>query len=744
MSPESSRLQPARSVQDPSTERILFRRRDWLAVTAVWAACSAALLVARPSYPFPPYELLDSWIYTAYQWDLRNQIADFGPTYYGSRLSWILPGALLHSWLPPVAAAIVFKLLFSAALSIACAGVVGTVADRRWALVTAAMATLTPQIIIALQTDYVDGPVIVFATVALLGITRAQNSRRWRGWIGLAGAALAAMLTTNVGAASTLGLALAVFHLLWLRWGVRQTLGAAVAYAGGAALLLLAVAGGSRWFGGELNFLQPQFDMLRYFRDVERNPWVPVDYEWLTRATWLILPTGAAIWATVRLAFVRGSNDARRALLLALNAGLITSLLASAVLEFRATGAVLSLYYYASFNLVFALPVLGLTAADHFAEAPLPRRWVAALIGAMFALVTVMTPVASWRILSPLIAWLGAPDRIPVVAAGALALLTLAFVAGRFVRRFAGGAGLTLLAGWLLLSLPTGMHGPEVSDRLRERYLAVHKAYFILKRELPNRSFRFWIDGRHRDGISLASTKLWGYRLLTIESFPQLGQTEFRDLTVVLPLAPGEGPHTIDRLHEVLKARHLLAENPRLLPVVGEAGTGFDLLLFELRGAVIDPELTIKDGPQFQMIAGYEYHRDPPYTARLGISRADGDRAAALDLTSGHAVFRRHADNDHLATDFQPLPASPPKGQRILALVIVMPADGDCTIEIQDRDFRRLGTVTLREAGRSVHNFEVPPEATNYRLCFFSRQQESTVLPININVYAVHPGVAQP
>lgn len=100
------------------------KKTHYIALTLIWGMGSLLLLLFRSGYPFPLFDVLDSWIYTAYQWDLKNQIAEFGPTYYGARLSWILPGAGLHSLLPPAVANIVLKLIFSALLSISCASIV--------------------------------------------------------------------------------------------------------------------------------------------------------------------------------------------------------------------------------------------------------------------------------------------------------------------------------------------------------------------------------------------------------------------------------------------------------------------------------------------------------------------------------------------------------------------------------------------------------------------------------------------
>ena len=50
------------------------RFRHLASLVLLWLTGSIALLLFRPGYGFPPFELLDSWIYTGYKWDLLDVI----------------------------------------------------------------------------------------------------------------------------------------------------------------------------------------------------------------------------------------------------------------------------------------------------------------------------------------------------------------------------------------------------------------------------------------------------------------------------------------------------------------------------------------------------------------------------------------------------------------------------------------------------------------------------------------------
>lgn len=714
--------------------QIGIRRRAILCAT--WASCSLALLLARPSYPFPPYELLDSWFYTSYQWDLRAQIAEFGPTYYGSRLSWILPGAILHQLLPPAAAEITLKLLFSGALALGLSLTTLAVAHWRWAIVAVALAVLTPQIIIALQTDYVDGPVIVYGALALGCITISRTAKHWPVGIICAGGALAAMLVANSGAASTAGLGLAVFHLVWLRWSAKRTLQAATCYLIGALVVLSLLAFASKWCDGPLNFLQPQFEMLRYFKNTAHNPWMPENFEWLTRATWLILPLGALGWAGKRLWISRRNDSPRRRLLFALTCALGTALAAGAIIEGRGTGAVLSLYYYASYNLVFALPLVTLLAVDHAGEAGPTFSRIVLYLGIIFAVALLLSPLGTWSALEKIAVTLaGNAERIPLLLA-LMALLSLPLMTGSVTSRWSASGGPLLFGLWLFLAMPSGYYGREVTDRLHERYLAVHQAYFTLKQTLPMGGYRYWLGSTNRDGISLASTKLWTYRLLTEKSFPEVELNSNTEQTIIVPLSPGEGTEGITSLHRAFQHRLLAPEATRIVPVRAGHNIGFDLLLFRLQPKIVyDPAEPLPAGVQLLMLAGYEYTNKPAYTASLNIYHLGDHPQETVSTTTGYPIYHRVHPRDSVATDYRFPPPATLNQMRVLALLTYMPIEADCVMQVQDDQSQIIGEFTLRNQGRAIHNLELPPSTKAFRICFTSPRVSSTPLPVNLNVY---------
>src|SRR5271157_5233092 len=97
-----------------------------------WAAILLLPLVAlwrRDDPLYSPLWYADPWFYLGYFRDLVNFKRDLFPGYYyGSRLSWVLPGYLVHLALPPLfanalmhlgahtaAAASVFRILRSSA-----------------------------------------------------------------------------------------------------------------------------------------------------------------------------------------------------------------------------------------------------------------------------------------------------------------------------------------------------------------------------------------------------------------------------------------------------------------------------------------------------------------------------------------------------------------------------------------------------------------------------------------------------
>jgi len=701
----------------------------------LWLFGSIALLLFRPGYGFPPFELLDSWIYTSYKWDLRNQIADFGPTYYGSRLSWILPGSLLNSFLPPVPAEICFKLLFSGLFATACGTIVYRAAGLAAALLAVTLSLFTPQIIVALHADYTDTPVIVYAALVLACIVVARDSRYWAAWILLGGCSFACMAVANLSSIGSPGLGIAVFHLLWLRWNFKRQLACVGLYL----LAALAVLGVIGWIhvrlGGPFLFMKPQVGMMLYFHGLKTNPWTAANWQWLYGATWLVLPFGTLLWGMkVSVAASTGGSENRQ-LARALTAALFASLVWALIIQVKGVGTLL-LYYYASYHLCFALPLLAVLCWQGTEPARRSVVWTGLLIVALITFSFVGKPLIGWSSLVPFHRLVRTPEFIPLLVAGLLLVLGLLGslrVWPAAIRR--GWRPEVLLMGLVACSTFTGFHGHEISDRLRERYSLVYKAYRVIAREFPQRSYNFWIHPDERNGISLASTKLWGYRALTVQPFPELGPKRFTDLTVIIPCPPGRGNEIVATAAKVLANVGVDLTAPRIIPVAGAAGLGFDLACFSMQKMAIDPNHPPAGIKPPVMLMAFLAAGDSAYTRRLGHVIHDPTKVRVLDLSPGYPVFSPSTPLDHLATQYQLCPN--PGQTRHLSIVTEMPIAGNCFCGVQDQEFRHIIDLKLTKQGREVHTVSLPPESTSLRVVFECPQAASTALPTHILIYDI-------
>ncbi len=712
--------------------------RHLAVMAAVWAVLSLLLVLFRPGYLFPPFELVDSWIYSAYMWDPRSQVAEFGSTYYGSRLSWILPGAVLHSVLPPVCAHLCFKLLFSAAFAVSCGFTAYRASGMAGGILGVAFGTLAPQVIAALHADYIDSPVFVYGALALACIAGARDSRHWPVWVFVAGVFYSCMAVANLSALSNVGLGIAAFHLCWLPFTLRRLAVSALIYLG-AAIVVLGIFG---WIhtllGGPFHFLKPQVDMVLFFKAAKETQWSPKDWTWAAGSTWLIIPVGAMMIGCYRSFAGSMTSQSSRGMIRVLTLALAVSLGAALLLEFRRIG-VLYYYYYASFYLCLALPLLAACAAP---EPGQNRRTAVRLGGLLVFLLLFMLvgkPLRGWQSLAQVQILLGRPDAIANFVT--LLLLTAAAVIargwlGRWAYRQIRPEWLP--AALLVASMPFGYHAPQLSDRLRERYELVHAAFRQITREFPANSYRFWVHPGQRDGVSLASTKLWGYRLFSMEAFPVFEVQHISQRTVIIPAPLGRGEEVLRGAAAIIPSNLFFLSSQRVVNLPGSRGRGFDLAMFTIEKKPFDPEAVQPEGTTVTLLANYLYHATPPYLQYLGSVIHKPDTGPVLDTKLGYPVFTPTDKSDHLATYFTTFPNPRPGTERLLAIVCEMPAAGDTYCALQNSDFRVYKEMNLTEAGRHVFLATLPADAIQLRFYFMSREAVSTPLPTRITLYEVN------
>jgi hypothetical protein len=466
----------------------------------------AIVLWRQDNTLFTGYGYLDPWFYLGFFRNLAEFKRNLFPaTYYGSRLSWILPGAAVHGLFPPVAANCILHLGVHTVATVSLFLTLKWVAGARRAFLAAMLFSVNPWLWSATGWDCVDGAGIAYCllTVALLTWAALEPGRRWA-LVG-AGMALACMVYTNLYWVTLAWLLPAGYIALVWAWHRTPPLGAfralCVWFGAGCAGVTLAL-GAVNWFlDGHFFFYAPSlFAALQMGGD--RAVWSGSTWIRGAPAPWLLFASVAAVTAAAILA-ARGRHWTRR--------GNVVPVLFSAQFlcalgwmgHTQMSGNPgLGIYYYASFLLPFAFLVIGAWFWPSI-ESLSTRAWVlvCAAAAALFGLV-----------------WLDGVAHLvgatPHAALAGIAALALSLV----LRRRASGVVLSLAASALLVALGVGPRYAGLdAHAFRRQYESVMDARSRIESTRGAAAVRFWYDAKDRaapDATALSSTYLWSYSLL--------------------------------------------------------------------------------------------------------------------------------------------------------------------------------------------------------------------------------------
>ena len=193
---------------------------------------------------------LDPWFYLGFFRNLANFKGSVFPfTYYGSRLSWILPGALIHTLFPPLAANCILHLAVQSVATVSLFTTLRIAAGARRAFLATMAFSVNPWLWNATGWDYVDGVGVAYCllTMALLTSAAVQPVKRWT--LLAAGMALAALVYSNlfwVALAPLLPLYYMALAWMWRRTpAIRSFLSLCLWFGAGCAIVT-GVLGGSK------------------------------------------------------------------------------------------------------------------------------------------------------------------------------------------------------------------------------------------------------------------------------------------------------------------------------------------------------------------------------------------------------------------------------------------------------------------------------------------------------------------
>jgi hypothetical protein len=450
-----------------------------------WAAILLLPLIAlwrRDDPLYSPLWQADPWFYLGYFRDLVSFKRDLFPGYYyGSRLSWILPGYLAHRVLPPLFANALLHLGTHTVATASLFRILRPTAGVRAAFLSAILFSAHPWFWCATGWDHVNGAAIAYLMLgmACLAVAAERPSRRWP--LLLAGMSLTGAAAAHLLLAAFVPLALLYYAaMVWARRApLKPALIRAALWLGAgflAAIVPLSLVNGLL-VDGNFWFWSPSF---RTAANVVTNyAWAESIWRDHRLVPWLWLPIASAAVAAVSVCRWRRAVDRRDLAGLTVSAQLLLAFAFMAAMQLRGI-TLLGHYYYACYLFPFAFLAIGHSfwrAAEN-----MPARTYALACAALLVLAA-----AAWY----------DPASHPAAGPAWLAAAFGALAASLAMQRRQAGVFLAI-AGFGLLMFAT-YDGVCSSGRLhatRQEYLRVMAARQRIEKRRGDALILFWYDKR--------------------------------------------------------------------------------------------------------------------------------------------------------------------------------------------------------------------------------------------------------
>jgi len=467
---------------------------------------------------FTPPGLIDSWFYLGYFRNLAEFKRSLFPNlYYGSRLSWILPGYLIHSLFSPVVANCVLHLTVHSVATFSLFSILRLTVGVRSAFLTTMVFCVNPWLWSATGWDYVDGAGIAYCLLSMALLTRAAVRLPGNWSLVWAGAALAGSIYTNlfwIVLAPLLPLYYVALAWAWRRTPLIRSLVSFCLWAGSGFLLVSVVFGGINYLlDGHFWFYAPSLHTARQLTSA-KNPWFQPVWHDHQIGSWLWFGAIAVVTAIVLLPFrARKEVGGRNAAELLFSLQLLLAVAIMGYLQQRGA-AVLGVSYYASYLFPFVFLTIGSSYWPGL-EKMGPRAFAlmccaAAVFFAIFWYDSGAQLLRRWPL----------PVRETILLGGALLALALAL-------RHRSLGTLLALVGFAIFTVelrPGGGTDPHANRKLYERIMQARERVEYLRDGHP---VRFWYDEHdpdYSDYLALNSTYIAGLSWLGPKpDFPQHG-----------------------------------------------------------------------------------------------------------------------------------------------------------------------------------------------------------------------------
>jgi hypothetical protein len=477
---------------------------------------------------------LDPWFYLGYFIRLKQYLIAFPDAYYGSRLSWILPGYLAYFLFPPFVANYVLHLSFYYLAIFSLYFILKPSAGRRAAFLASVLMGSYAFFLLAIGWDYVDGAGITYFLLTVLMLSWAARKENWTAWMVLSGVFFAALIYTNIVWLLFAPSLLIYYALTNYPHRRRKTLIKVAAFVGGILAITLVLGSINYAIEGKFFFFMPSVNFV-LGNAGKPNPWRIDWQEWLPRAIWLLLPLVVLLGSTGTLVLSRLRKPFDQSDTVAFPAIFIASCLSMIFLEVKAV-PVLQHTYYVS----YLIPAMFLAIGA-------PLKSLAALPNDRFA---VVAGFASILVIFPLITVFVSKDQ-PIIFCLLYMAAILFSAASNFNQKKIGSvlaillltisASISFGQGWTINQSVKQLQANALTSKAAlDSQLTVINVQKLFRDIDPTVNVFFWYSLEELKVYkSIASATLWGYRLIG-EDFPSLQGSSLQGYGVSssTPLSP--------------------------------------------------------------------------------------------------------------------------------------------------------------------------------------------------------------
>jgi hypothetical protein len=483
---------------------------------------------------------IDSWMYLGYFVDFVKHLQTYRLGYYGTRLSWIIPGYLIYETFPPMVANYVLHLLVYYLSTISLYFLLKLTLDRRVGLLCAILMGFYAPFLQAVGWDYPDGIGIGYFLLALLMLTYAAKFARWQLFLGLAGASYAALVYSNLYWVPFFPPL--VIHYLVLNRQHRKNpvFKSALFFVVGILALTVALGIFNYTHDKQFLFFMPTIRYLMSIRFNRSAHYYDASFDWVFTRAW-IYPIGLVSFASLIFLIFnwRQRSEASDRIRLLYQFNLLLFVLIMIFWESRGWPAIQYFYYASS-----VIPCLFLAIAAQIY--PLTKRLNSWQFFVVVAASMLMIPTVKFFSLA---LWLY--HRFSVILVFSLVLLIVAFLV-RYRYKAAVGFFALVFAMVAFTSFNMAYFGGTIFSGTQygprsDAFMAVVKGSNVIKTNVPEikRIVRqnkrlFWYDVDSEYGRlyqAIASTYLW-HGLMVNESFPSMHDMVL-NVTPIQVVTPG-------------------------------------------------------------------------------------------------------------------------------------------------------------------------------------------------------------